>query len=151
MVSFGGEVYTVGAHQPLAAPQGGRARTAHDMVLVPYGTASLGCQFFECLGHACRVGVGTLAVPSPKVEQAVVVGHEKQGAMRVRGFEQGDKFAVMRLELFRVEFLRRYVGIVDADAENGKVRPDEFQVSGQVAATQPGRYVGTVNSYGMID
>ena len=151
MVSLGGEVDTVGAHQPLAAPQGGRARTAHDMILVPYGAAGLGGQFFECLGHARRVGIGTLAVPSPKVEQAVVVGHEKQSAMRIRGFEQGDKFAVMRFELFRVEFLRRYVGVVDADAENGKIRPDKFQVFGQVAATQPGRYVGPVNPYGMID
>ena len=142
---------TVGAHQPLAAPQGGRARTAHDMILVPYGTAGLGGQFFECLGHARRVGIGTLAVPSPKVEQAVVVGHEKQSAMRIRGFEQGDKFAVMRFEPFRVEFLRRYVGVVDADAENGKIRPDKFQVFGQMAATQPGRYVGPVNPYGMID
>ena len=71
--------------------------------------------------------------------------------MRIRGFEQGDKFAVMRFELFRVEFLRRYVGVVDADAENGKIRPDKFQVFGQMAATQPGRYVGPVNPYGMID
>ena len=70
--------------------------------------------------------------------------------MRIRGFEQGDKFAVMRFELFRVEFLRRYVGVVDADAENGKIRPDKFQVFGQVAATQPGRYVGPVNPYGKI-
>ena len=71
--------------------------------------------------------------------------------MRIRGFEQGDKFAVMRFELFRVEFLRRYVGVVDADAENGKIRPDKFQVFGQMAAAQPGRYVGPVNPYGMID
>lgn len=71
--------------------------------------------------------------------------------MRIRGFEQGDKFAVMRFEPFRVEFLRRYVGVVDADAENGKIRPDKFQVFGQMAATQPGRYVGPVNPYGMID
>ncbi len=34
----------------------------------------------------------------------------------------------MRFEPFRVEFLRRYVGVVDADAENGKIRPDKFQV-----------------------
>ena len=121
------------------------SESAHNLELVPDGTAGQRRQAVEHLAGEGTVGVDRIAAADFAV--AVVVGHKDEGAL---GIDLADRVAQGQIVVFEgngVEIL--LVGIVDADAEDDEVGSQQPQIVGEGALQVVGDG-GAVHADGMV-
>ena len=142
-----GEVHLISLRKVGGLPLGHRTQTTHHLKLVPHGSTYEIGQAVTDFAHLQTVLIDRIAATAC-LAVAVVVGDEYKGAVGVDGANGVAEPQIVVFESHRIEVVA--VGIVDADAKDNQIGPQQLQVARQGtleivrhrSAIDPDRVVG---------